>query len=222
MPIKDLAKEAAGWVLWELGSRSLQVRRFIRPLGMRTRQRWYTGRTGHIQLYGGRTVRLGALDENYLSFELFWRGWSYYEPPTIALVHALCQDARTFLDVGANVGYFTLSVAAWYPSLRVVSFEPNPKLNRILRDNVARNGFGVLVEPHPVFAVLGNAVGAEQAAGLDPFRDGADGQASQYRRSTADDYGIGASTWDIGHWLNRSSTVNKSNASLFYGKKGAP
>lgn len=141
-----LAKRLVGRAVREAASRSFRLRRALRPVGMRTRQAWYGGFVGEVELFGGRTARLGAFDENYLTFELFWKGWQYYEPLTIVAIHHLLRGAGTFLDVGGNVGYFSLSAASWYPRLRVVAFEPNPKLNRILRDNVGRNGLDVRVE----------------------------------------------------------------------------
>jgi len=48
----------------------------------------------------------------------------------------------TFVDVGANWGYFTLLAATSVgPGGRLVSLEPDPRLFPILRANVVRNGF---------------------------------------------------------------------------------
>lgn len=44
------------------------------------------------------------------------------------------------LDVGANVGLFSVFVQERYPGARVWAFEPAPPLFRILRQNVARYG----------------------------------------------------------------------------------
>lgn len=44
------------------------------------------------------------------------------------------------LDLGANLGFFAISLAKLYPGVRVYAFEPNPTTARFLRENVARNG----------------------------------------------------------------------------------
>jgi FkbM family methyltransferase len=54
----------------------------------------------------------------------------------------------TFIDVGANAGYFTLIAAACVgDSGRVLSIEPNPSVAEQLRVNVARSKFSnVIIE----------------------------------------------------------------------------
>lgn len=64
-----------------------------------------------------------------------------YEPQETALVRAILRPGMSFVDVGANWGYFTLLAAHLVGrGGRVVSLEPDPRLFPILRSNVARNG----------------------------------------------------------------------------------
>lgn len=59
---------------------------------------------------------------------------------TAAVLDALPRGG-TFVDVGANWGYFTLVAAhAVGPEGRVVALEPDPRMAAELRGNVARNG----------------------------------------------------------------------------------
>ena len=63
-----------------------------------------------------------------------------YEPQETMLMHALLTPGMTFVDVGANWGYFTLLAAHLVGTRgRVLSLEPDPRLFPKLRDNVARN-----------------------------------------------------------------------------------
>lgn len=142
----ERVKEAVGWVAWEVGRRSFRARRRVASVGLRTKLAWYGGRVGDVELCGGGRVQLSALDESYLSFELFWKGWTYYEPYTALLLCELLQGAATFVDVGANIGYFALTAATCQRQVEVVAFEPNPKLSRILDANVQRNGLPVKIE----------------------------------------------------------------------------
>lgn len=55
------------------------------------------------------------------------------------LWHAL-SDNDTFIDIGANVGYFTLLAAKRRPSCRVVAVEPFPSTYTALLENLNLNG----------------------------------------------------------------------------------
>ena len=66
------------------------------------------------------------------------------------LVKRLVGPGQVALDVGANIGYYTLILARLVgPQGRVVAFEPGPTNAEILRANVALNGYGN-VEVWPV------------------------------------------------------------------------
>jgi FkbM family methyltransferase len=63
-----------------------------------------------------------------------------YEPQETALLQLLLRSGMTFVDVGANWGYFSLAAARMVgPSGRVVSVEADPRACRTLRANAARN-----------------------------------------------------------------------------------
>lgn len=63
-----------------------------------------------------------------------------YEPQETALVQAILKPGMSFVDVGANWGYFTLLAAhAVGANGRVVSLEPDPRLFPVLAENVATN-----------------------------------------------------------------------------------
>ena len=62
------------------------------------------------------------------------RAW---EPHVTAEIESALKPGKWFLDVGANIGYFTLLGAARVGSAgRVFAFEPNPGNVRQLRYNV--------------------------------------------------------------------------------------
>jgi FkbM family methyltransferase len=64
-----------------------------------------------------------------------------YEPQETQLLQQLLQPGMTFVDVGANWGYFTLLGAHLVgPNGRVLSVEADPAACRSLRANVAKNG----------------------------------------------------------------------------------
>jgi FkbM family methyltransferase len=150
-PVKRLAADA----IWAVSSHSPALRRVMKPLGLRTPYTSYGGRVGSFATPDGRVVKLTHLERNYMSFELHWKGWEYYEPVTSLLLSHLAKQSATFFDVGANIGYFTLIAAAGEPAPTIHCFEPNPKLNPILNENLRVNGFAATAQPLAVSASSG-------------------------------------------------------------------
>ena len=65
-----------------------------------------------------------------------------YEPEVSAALRELLGPGGTFVDVGANVGWFSLLGASLVgPSGRVIAIEPNPLNVALLRDSAKDNGF---------------------------------------------------------------------------------
>jgi FkbM family methyltransferase len=63
-----------------------------------------------------------------------------WEPEEAVFLTSVLRDGGTFIDVGANIGYFTLLASAIVgPSGRVFAVEPEPRNVEILRANVWRN-----------------------------------------------------------------------------------
>jgi FkbM family methyltransferase len=63
------------------------------------------------------------------------------------LIERVLQPGMTALDIGANIGYFTVMMARIVGSTgRVYAVEPHPGNFELLRTNVARNGFEELTE----------------------------------------------------------------------------
>jgi len=74
-----------------------------------------------------------------------------YELDTARTIRRLLRPGDTFIDGGANIGYFTLIAAkAVGPAGRVHAFEPQPDNRRRLAEHVAMNGLSDIVTIHPV------------------------------------------------------------------------
>jgi FkbM family methyltransferase len=64
----------------------------------------------------------------------------FFEPESIPLYERVLTQRKVFLDVGAQVGQFTLLASRLVgPQGRVVSFEPDPLTHRLLCKSIARN-----------------------------------------------------------------------------------
>jgi FkbM family methyltransferase len=98
-----------------------------------------TGIVGDVLPNGRRLVLEGAGDEPW-SNVLYWQGWDrFYEPETVGVFFELASKARATLDVGANVGIFSLLAGHANPGGRVVAFEPDPRAFRRLVRHVELN-----------------------------------------------------------------------------------
>ena len=63
-----------------------------------------------------------------------------YEPIESGIIMDLVKAGDNALDLGANIGYYTLMLSKLVgPSGRVFAFEPDPSSFRILRTNISQN-----------------------------------------------------------------------------------
>jgi FkbM family methyltransferase len=85
----------------------------------------------------GHRMRLDAKDRGELAIH------GIYEPLATNLVRAELRPGDVVLDIGANIGYYTLIFAKGVgPAGRVFAFEPEPGNFALLEENVAANGYG--------------------------------------------------------------------------------
>jgi len=132
-------KRQIGKCLTTVSDRFPVAKPFLKKWGLRTSKEWLGNQIVRVQMPDGKSFKLASAGQNYLSFELFWRGTEYYEPITTLVLQELARDAGAFLDVGANIGFYSLVVATSRPAVEVIAFEPNPKNFELLRQNVRAN-----------------------------------------------------------------------------------
>ncbi len=98
-------------------------------------------RVGEVKrtLPNDRKLALWSKGDDWVSNQIFWRGWDGYEPETVQLFFRLAQRARITLDVGAYVGYYTLLAAHANPAAQVFAFEPLPTVFKRLQQNIQLN-----------------------------------------------------------------------------------
>lgn len=73
----------------------------------------------------------------HIQQQLFWYG--YYEKELGDLLKKIIKPTDVFIDVGANIGYFSLLVAHRFSSAKVISFEPVADLYKKMNDNITLN-----------------------------------------------------------------------------------
>lgn len=165
----------------------------VRKWGMRTSQTWFPDAVVGVQTLEGKSFKVASLPQNYLSFEIFWRGAGYYEPITTLLACELVRTTDVFIDAGANIGFFTLVLSSSRPGLRVIAFEPNPKNFQLLHANVHLNQFGnVTCEPLALSDMSGTAAlylsRSDMSASLESDFDNSRGAVIKVSTSTLDGY----------------------------------
>jgi FkbM family methyltransferase len=107
---------------------------------------------------GGVEITIGSRPRVSLVGYAYYRGLEDFEPNTVGLFAALARKARTIVDVGANIGIFSLVAARVHPQSRILAFEPQPMVAMSLARNVALSeAFNVEVFPSALGSVLGYA-----------------------------------------------------------------
>ena len=138
--------------------RPTRLQRFIIDLGGRLPRNWIGKRlsawlrslaqdttTGpvDVEVLGVR-MRL-HLDNNSSERRLLVTP-QFCDPNDLEILRTHITSDFSFVDVGANVGLYSLAVARWAgPSAKILAVEPHPVSARRLRTNVELNGFNVEV-----------------------------------------------------------------------------
>ena len=97
-----------------------------------------------VTLREGGRLRISPSDPYWAS--LIAPGWSY-EPELAAIVkRAMRCDNVAFLDLGANIGYWTV-IADLAGAQYSVAVEASPAVRQLLLENVSLNGIAAVVHP---------------------------------------------------------------------------
>ena len=71
--------------------------------------------------------------------QLYWHGEQGWEPQLLPWWRRFCRGASAVLELGANVGYFTVQGARAAPHARYIAVEPYPASARVCRANLELN-----------------------------------------------------------------------------------
>ena len=77
--------------------------------------------------------------ESLVLHQLYWFGERGWEPQLLPWWRRFCGRASAILELGANVGYFTVQGARAGPRARYVAVEPFPASARVCRANLELN-----------------------------------------------------------------------------------
>jgi FkbM family methyltransferase len=74
--------------------------------------------------------------------QVYWYGEQGWEPELLPWWRWFCRHSRSVLELGANVGYWTVQAARAAPGVRHVAVEPHPLSMQVCRANLALNQVG--------------------------------------------------------------------------------
>jgi FkbM family methyltransferase len=127
-PFNVIATSSVRFFLGNLGLRPELVIKHLHRVGV-----------VRCDLPNGRQLLLWSRADDWISNQLYWRGWLGYEPETLPLFFRLATRAQVTVDVGSYVGLFTLVAAHANPKGRVYAFEPMKSIYKRLLRNVSLN-----------------------------------------------------------------------------------
>ncbi len=91
-------------------------------------------------------LRLGSLNDSDTARKLFWYGAPDLDINPGDLVWLRLQQARTIVDVGANIGIYTLIFAEANPKAALYAFEPDPDVADVAARNFDLNKVHVTLD----------------------------------------------------------------------------
>ena len=73
----------------------------------------------------------------YVTVRIFWHGYKSFEYSLIFI--DLIKKIKTFFDVGANIGYYTILGGSINKNLKIISFEPSDGACQYVKNNIILN-----------------------------------------------------------------------------------
>ena len=108
----------------------------LRPFGIMT-----------VRLRNGTVFKMATNETSSVTKLLFWKGADNYEYTRIFL--HLVPKSKSFVDIGANTGYYSLLAAVENPRIKVYAFEPASAPSHYLERNIRINALSN-VKSYPI------------------------------------------------------------------------
>jgi FkbM family methyltransferase len=122
-------------ILYSLGRPAFSLAKALQAqIAQRVRRNGGTCLYDGIRLRFPRDVGIGFLSE------ISWHGVQGFEPHTWYTLRRLIQRSGTFIDIGANICFYSVLAKRIAPQIDVLSFEPVPALCEQSRKFHASNG----------------------------------------------------------------------------------
>jgi FkbM family methyltransferase len=152
-PLRTMSRAAAGAVVGRLpvaladllrrpvppGGSGVVRRALLRALLRALREGGIPRGVSTFRLVDDPDLTFVAADSLVLD-QLYWYGEQGWEPELLPWWRSFCRRAGSVLELGANVGWFTVQAQRAAPGVHHVAVEPHPFSARICRANLALNG----------------------------------------------------------------------------------
>lgn len=90
------------------------------------------------------TIKIKTNQTSYLTQLLFWNGYKKFEYSSI--FETLSKNIDSFLDIGSNIGYYSLLAVKSNPEIKAYAFEPAMGPKYFLKQNIEINNFNSKIE----------------------------------------------------------------------------
>lgn len=103
-----------------------------------------------VKVSPGKSIKLSGPIKNPELRDLYWWGREGHDPETMPHFARLVRSAGIFLDIGCNIGVYSLMAARLNPRVRVYAFEPVPEILDEFARNVALNKMAGRITAEPL------------------------------------------------------------------------
>lgn len=98
--------------------------------------------------YNGLSFKMATNETSFVTKQLFWKGAARFEYTPI--FEKLIRNCSSFIDIGANTGYYSLLAATANSSLVAHAFEPASGPFHFLKENTRINGLEERIACHKI------------------------------------------------------------------------
>lgn len=93
----------------------------------------------HSRAKSGKRVYFSSNATSYVLKQVFWNGLENYE--YMNLFQKLIPKFNCYIDIGANVGLYSIMAKANNPTIQIHCFEPAPGIYNVLKKNIEINKY---------------------------------------------------------------------------------
>lgn len=98
-----------------------------------------------FKLNNGNVIKMVTNQTSHVTWEIYWNGYENYE--YVQLFEEIAPKVRVFLDIGSNIGFYSLIYASKNKQGKAYAFEPSPGPFHYLNQNIKLNNFSSQIEP---------------------------------------------------------------------------
>jgi FkbM family methyltransferase len=126
------------------------LRFFIKVFGKGLQKKYLLPPSGIIdfKLKSGKKLIMKTNQTSHVTWEIVWNGYDSYE--YVKLFEKLSPNINSFLDIGSNIGFYSLIFASQNPKGIAYSFEPSPGPFHYLNENIKLNLFENQIKPFKI------------------------------------------------------------------------